>query len=779
MRKMKNKFAKKIAALIIVSMFILMLVPSTAFVLGARAGPGGVESSNAPALAESLISISSIGLSTSQNILVITFDAGFLPQSMNVFNTLNSLGYSVTHLYNPAPGVINATISSGTFQQVWLFDIETSLQLTNATDIGALVNWYNNNAKGNIIIDARSYGAYYDIATDGPFIANQAHAFMLRGGGLWIGTDHYPTWAYNGNALLTALGYATVTGIQNPVGVAGDTTSELFNMPNVVDPTTLYAYSSTGIAPTGIQPDGIVLTRHLWENETSAVLASHSLMPYIGKTLMPTEGDLGDMVNVTITVYVPPLMTATIVDTLPEELTYIKGTGVPIPKVGKTPPPPPRHQTLSYTIEESGTHTIEFDVKVTKAYWEDREVCNVVAGTWTDQAGEVHEREAIACFTIHAFEELHKNVGIPKADVVFSFDLTGSMVGVINETKTEAEEIIDAVQASVGDVAFGVVTHRDYEGWYNHSGYVAPYGSPGDWPYQLEQAINTNADLSIAAIQAMSAGGGADGPESYARVLYEALSLSWRPSATRFLVLFGDNIPHDEDFWTSSTGQDPGPDAVGDTADDIDIQEVVAAVANENITILSVDCSFGGWAAMFYEYMANETGGQYFELGETGISDAIKEIVKAEAQETLTIKVGMETQWAVVIDIVNPFSYIMTDTVITDRFGAEIELDGIISYDGNDLVISPEKPKGKGKVGSSEKLFLTWDIGDLEPGEMARAIFLVSTDLNPAGHQEYTSPGVYEFNSGATLKFIDPEQDMQLSAVTDSIYVTVLPEEDP
>ena len=38
---------------------------------------------------------------------------------------------------------------------------------------------------------------------------------------------------------------------------------------------------------------------------------------------------------------------------------------------------------------------------------------------------------------------------------------------------------------------------------------------------------------------------------------------------------------------------------------------------------------------------------------------------------------------------------------------------------------------------------------------------------------------VTSLNSGATLKFIDSEQDMQLSAVTDHIYVIVLPLDDP
>jgi hypothetical protein len=72
---------------------------------------------------------------------------------------------------------------------------------------------------------------------------------------------------------------------------------------------------------------------------------------------------------------------------------------------------------------------------------------------------------------------------------------------------------------------------------------------------------------------------------------------------------------------------------------------------------------------------------------------------------------------------------------------------------------------------------LTWEIGYLDPGVEAKLAFHISTDLNPAGKQEYTSPGCYELNSGATLKF--KYEDVQYSEETGSVYITVLPEEDP
>ncbi|MHA1562354.1 MAG: hypothetical protein ACTSPA_09545, partial [Promethearchaeota archaeon] len=146
----------------------------------------------------------------------------------------------------------------------------------------------------------------------------------------------------------------------------------------------------------------------------------------------------------------------------------------------------------------------------------------------------------------------------------------------------------------------------------------------------------------------------------------------------------------------------------------------------------------------------------------------VKLPVDSETNDPLTIMAETETQWTLVLELTNPYDYTMTDVKITDNFGAEIEIDeqfpltishGTVSY----------TIKGK-----SDKVFLTWDIGDLDPGEKAKLYLLISTDLNPAGQQEYSSPGIFELNSGATLKFSDLE-DVQLSAFTDNIFVIVLP----
>lgn len=84
---------------------------------------------------------------TPDSILVITYDnnGSFVPNSLNVFNTLVNLGYTVTHLHHPADGVISGTLASATFQQVWLFDVNSFLQI-GGSDASAIATWYNNNA---------------------------------------------------------------------------------------------------------------------------------------------------------------------------------------------------------------------------------------------------------------------------------------------------------------------------------------------------------------------------------------------------------------------------------------------------------------------------------------------------------------------------------------------------------------------------------------------------------------------------------------------------------
>ena len=108
---------------------------------------------------------------------------------------------------------------------------------------------------------------------------------------------------------------------------------------------------------------------------------------------------------------------------------------------------------------------------------------------------------------------------------------------------------------------------------------------------------------------------------------------------------------------------------------------------------------------------------------------------------------------------------------VMDRFGAEWEIEPPYDVPGVDMDPYPLRYASYWTKGNSEKVFLCWMIGALNPGETAELVFEISTDLNPAGKQEYTSCGDYELNSGAVLKFMFDGR--QYSVYTESITVIV------
>ncbi len=189
-----------------------------------------------------------------------------------------------------------------------------------------------------------------------------------------------------------------------------------------------------------------------------------------------------------------------------------------------------------------------------------------------------------------------------QADILFAFDTTGSMDEVISAGRQSAVEIMSNLQALIGDVRFGVVDFRDYPDF--------PLGESGDWPYRLRQALTRHMSDVQTSIDELESGGGGDVEEAYTRVLYEAYAdqrIDWRPEARRFIVVFGDSIPHDDDLnagmptpqpyrpgrvWRSGPYPpphlDPGRDAEIGTDDDLDFQSVLSDLNSRSATLLFV-----------------------------------------------------------------------------------------------------------------------------------------------------------------------------------------------
>jgi hypothetical protein len=146
------------------------------------------------------------------------------------------------------------------------------------------------------------------------------------------------------------------------------------------------------------------------------------------------------------------------------------------------------------------------------------------------------------------------------------------------------------------------------------------------------------------------------------------------------------------------------------------------------------------------------------------------------------------------ITLANSFAWAISGAAISDNLAAELGLAGDEVDNDQDGDVDDDAPGDLGAgsntipvgtlaietKGSSNKVQL--DITDVDVGVAGSVDFVLAvfTDKNPgkkkrtpSGTQEYTSPGTYELNSGAVVKFIDPGTGLQLSAHTAPIPVTV------
>jgi Mg-chelatase subunit ChlD len=230
--------------------------------------------------------------------------------------------------------------------------------------------------------------------------------------------------------------------------------------------------------------------------------------------------------------------------------------------------------------------------------------------------------------TLNAGEsmDVHKDVHLDalpaKADIVIAIDTTGSMGFAISQAKNEATQLVNDLQASIPGARFAVVDFKDYP--------VSPYGGSSDYPYRLlTPGLTSDASAVQSAINGLSASGGADLPESFNRVFYEAYSdaaLNYDPEAEKFLVVLSDAPPHDPNLATVAPAcgnwgpVDPGRDGVAGTSDDLLTQDTLQGLSDNNITMLMIN--YGGSFLSCYQQLAEKTGGSAVISG-TDLSQTI------------------------------------------------------------------------------------------------------------------------------------------------------------
>ncbi|MGB0652412.1 MAG: choice-of-anchor P family protein [Thermoplasmatota archaeon] len=208
-------------------------------------------------------------------------------------------------------------------------------------------------------------------------------------------------------------------------------------------------------------------------------------------------------------------------------------------------------------------------------------------------------------------------------DILFVFDTTGSMGGVLSSAKAGATDIMNNIQALVPNTNFAVADYRDYPGTYFYPGYGSfwgtTYGGSSDYPWKLHSGLDGDTANVQSALDGVSLGWGADGPESLTRAIYEShadSNIGWRADSTKIAVFFSDAPPHDSDFAGNNYGGDPGRNGIGGDGDDLDFETEVANLAAAGIQAVTINSNSWNpsYAAAYLSYMASQTGGAYAQL---------------------------------------------------------------------------------------------------------------------------------------------------------------------
>ena len=116
-----------------------------------------------------------------------------------------------------------------------------------------------------------------------------------------------------------------------------------------------------------------------------------------------------------------------------------------------------------------------------------------------------------------------------QADIVIAMDTTGSMQRHIRAMAENAKALADQVRDAGVDARFAIIDYKDC--WEDEN------------PLHFH-AFTTNIDEVKTILDAMEADGGGDEPESAACALAKALSLGYRPSVQRVVILITDASSH-------------------------------------------------------------------------------------------------------------------------------------------------------------------------------------------------------------------------------------------
>jgi plastocyanin len=180
---------------------------------------------------------------------------------------------------------------------------------------------------------------------------------------------------------------------------------------------------------------------------------------------------------------------------------------------------------------------------------------------------------------------------LPKPDIYFLADTTGSMGPALANVKMNASQILNTVKANSSQPRFGAGDYKDFRSC--GEGETAPCFA-GDYAFKNAAPIPAADDNGAAALAAIggdetsgwSASGGGDDPEGQLYALHQLTAengAQWRSDSSRILVWFGDN-----------PGHDPVCSAISGAAEDVTHGKVTSALVAADVRVIAVTLDTDG-----------------------------------------------------------------------------------------------------------------------------------------------------------------------------------------
>lgn len=262
-------------------------------------------------------------------------------------------------------------------------------------------------------------------------------------------------------------------------------------------------------------------------------------------------------------------------------------------------------------------------------------------------------------------------------DLCFLVDTTGSMGDDIADAQSNMMMILDSLDALTGDYRVALVDYRDFpERTYDYADYAA----------KIQLDFSEDKDMIANAIYALDLGYGGDDDETVFSGFATALTLDWRQSSTKVIIVLGDASPLDPEPYTGYTYESIvqalyNADIAVDT--DSSDDRVLGDGEDSLIKIYAIGTSASSDAEDFFQELAEDTGGAYTGVEDASqVSDAIVdsiEMIELEPTQSVQARFGSDFSGETV-DIFEDGDYLFS--VVLDSQGkASLESLSITEYD--------------------------------------------------------------------------------------------------